>query len=271
MAVALRDHVTRSLSWWDNIFEHWLGYNVPPAERAVSDAEFAADDPTKYCSRCGDSVGEGEATATGCASCRHKLALADGIVRLSTYAGDLREWVVTIKYERWSAMAEHLGRMLGTSIALSSLFDPANAYVVPMPMPWQRRLYRGIDHTAVIASAAAREIDAPVVRVLTRTHGPPQVTLSPTDRFRLGGRTLRVCKRFGGWVSPAVRSFLSMMCAPQVRQCAAQSEFFNNWIRRRSRSLLQCLQWQTRHHGVFAPDKALTPDLSRRVIARRNN
>ena len=76
---------------------------------------------------------------------------------------------------------------------------PARAAIVPMPMPWQRRLYRGIDHAQVIAAGVAAPLRCPVIRPLARANGPPQVSKPPFDRKRTGGRGLRLRRRIGGW------------------------------------------------------------------------
>ncbi len=60
-----------------------------------------------------------------------------------------------------------------------------------MPMPWQRRLYRGIDHARVIAGGVAAELDAPLLSLLARANGPPQVSLRATQRSRNAGRMRR--------------------------------------------------------------------------------
>ncbi|MFQ5668740.1 MAG: ComF family protein, partial [Candidatus Binatia bacterium] len=66
------------------------------------------------------------------------------------------------------------------------------ALVVPMPMPWTRRVYRGIDHAHVIAAGVARSVEAPLVRILIRRNGPPQATLSRSERLRRGSRGTRL-------------------------------------------------------------------------------
>ena len=96
-------------------------------------------------------------------------------------------------------MAELLGRRLGVALIESKLLDLSRCVVVPMPMPWQRRVYRGIDHALAIAGATAAELRAPLLRVLAAANGTPQVDLSPTDRVRRGGRGIRLRKRPGGW------------------------------------------------------------------------
>ncbi len=187
----------------DDFTEHWIGWTFPPVHRAIADAKWTPDDASDYCRRCGDSVGEGEATENGCATCRAGGELdggiADGVLRLGAYVDPLRSWVRAVKYRRWEDMGSWMGRMLGERVGSSGLIDTSRVLVVPMPMPWQRRMYRGIDHTDLIAHGLARSVDAPVARVLKRLNHTPQVRLSPSERKRAGSRGMRIARRFGGW------------------------------------------------------------------------
>lgn len=183
----------------DRALEYWFGYARPPVQRAVIDAGWTPDAPERYCQRCGDGVGPGESTIDGCAACRDRSPIADAFVRLGPYLDELRDWVLAIKYERWITMGLRLGEQLGAAVRKANVIDAPRAVVVPMPMPWQRRLYRGVDHAQLIAAGVAQQLQSPLCRVLAKKHGPPQVTLTPTDRQRLGGRNLRVRRRLGGW------------------------------------------------------------------------
>lgn len=184
----------------DAVADYWLGSALPPAGRVIADADWERDEPEAYCRRCGDSVGPGEVSPTGCGSCRGKPPLADGIVRLGSHTGELRRWILAIKYRpRWTQMAELLGRHLGDAFAESGLIDPSRAIIVPMPMPWQRRLYRGIDHARVIAAAVAGRLKVPLASVLRKANGPPQVSQPSSLRARSGARGLSIRRRLGGW------------------------------------------------------------------------
>ncbi|MEE9130213.1 MAG: phosphoribosyltransferase family protein [Phycisphaerales bacterium] len=199
MALILREHTAKLGAWIDDVQQTWLGWYLPPAERAIAEANWRRDDLAAYCRRCGSSVGVGEATKSGCGSCRAKAMAVAGVVRLGPYIDPLRQWIRSIKYQRWSDMAELLGGQLGVALIESQLLDVSRCVVVPMPMPWQRRIYRGIDHALAIAGATAAELRAPLLRVLATANGSPQVGLSPTDRRRRGGRGIRLRRRPGGW------------------------------------------------------------------------
>jgi predicted amidophosphoribosyltransferase len=197
----LAQQARRLAAYLDTLAERWIGYSLPPAGRVIEASDWAPDERDTYCPRCGDSVGPGEATDSGCGSCRDRPALTpDGVVRLGPYSGELRDWIIGIKYgRRWAEMAELLGRALGRAVRQADLIDIERAIVVPAPMPWQRRMYRGIDHARTIASGVARQLHAPSLNVLARANGPPQVSLSAGERARAGSRGLRRRRRIGGW------------------------------------------------------------------------
>lgn len=189
----------RVLEFLDSASEAWLGWHAPPVSRAFEDAAWKPDEHGCYCVRCGGSSGPGEAVESGCGACRGGSGIGDGVVRLGHHDGALREWVLGIKYAQWAAMGGALGRQLGRQVQAANLINSDAAVVVPMPMPWQRRLYRGIDHARVIAGAVASELNAPLVPCLAKSNGPPMVALTASERQASGGRGMHVARRWGGW------------------------------------------------------------------------
>jgi predicted amidophosphoribosyltransferase len=225
----LRRRIGGAAIYLDAATDYWLGSTLPSAERAIAEADWEPDEPAAYCRRCGDSVGPGEARPSGCGSCRDRPAIADAVVRLGPYSGDLRRWVLAIKYHRrWAEMAEVLGRRLGEAVARCGVIDPRRAVIVPMPMPWQRRLYRGIDHARLIASAIARHLDAPLAAALAKAQGPPQVSRAPSLRARAGARGLSIRRRLGGWDL----SGLHVVIADDVRTTGASIRAAARLLRR---------------------------------------
>jgi predicted amidophosphoribosyltransferase len=177
--------------WLESVERTWLGWTFPPTRLVFAETGWAPDDEGCYCGRCGASVGPGEVTPGGCGSCRDAPAPADGVVRLGAYSGRLREWVRAIKYRGWAEMADALGRRLGAAVARCQVrqgaLDPDLTVAVPMPMPWQRRLYRGIDHARLIGAGVAAELDVGLLVALAKANGRPQVSLSAGQRARGGG------------------------------------------------------------------------------------
>ena len=162
MPLLLRKRTAELGAWLDDVQQTWFGWSLPPAERALTDAKWKRDEPNSYCRRCGSSVGAGEVTKSGCGSCRGKSTSVDAVVRLGAYTDGLRQWIPAIKYQRWSDMAELLGRQLGVALTELQPLEVSRCVIVPMPMPWQRRIYRGIDHTLAIAAAAADQLHVPL-------------------------------------------------------------------------------------------------------------
>jgi ComF family protein len=185
----------------DRAARFWLGTSRPMVSEVLDASAWEPDQPCDYCPHCGSTVGPGERTIKGCTSCRNRSErrIGDGIVRLGSYAGDLSEWIKATKYLPWHEMGDALGRKLGYQVRRSGLVDVKLAIVVPMPMPWQRRVFRGIDHSRVIAQAAAREMSSVVVPMLSRANGPTQASLEPGQRRANADRGLRLRRRFGGW------------------------------------------------------------------------
>jgi predicted amidophosphoribosyltransferase len=187
--------------WLESVERTWLGWTLPPTRRVFAETDWAPDDEGGYCGRCGDSVGTGEETDGGCGSCRGRPGVVDGVVRLGAYSGHLREWVRAIKYRGWAEMADALGRRLGAAVECrltrQAALDREQTVVVPMPMPWQRRLYRGIDHAGLIAAGVSAELGVGPLVALAKANGPPQVSLSASRRAHAGAG-MRLTRRAAG-------------------------------------------------------------------------
>jgi predicted amidophosphoribosyltransferase len=192
--------VRQGRDWLESVERTWLGWTFPPTRLVFAETGWAPDDESRYCGRCGASVGPGEAMPAGCASCRAAAVAADRFVRLGAYSGRLREWVRAIKYRGWGEMADALGRQLGAAVgrclAPRGEMDPDLTVVIPMPMPWQRRLYRGIDHARLIAAGVAAELNVELLAALAKANGPPQVSLPSGHRSR-GNGGMRLRRRAG--------------------------------------------------------------------------
>ena len=182
----------RVREWLVSVERAWVGWSLAPPERVLAEAAWRPDTHDTYCRRCGGSVGVGEQTSDGCGSCRDQMVNTDRVVRLDAYRDPMRAWVRAIKYRAWAEMAECLGRRLGDGLYRAvrdgGAPDMNRIVVTPIPMPWQRRLYRGIDHARLIAESAAAAMGVPVVQLLAAENGPPQVSLTSARRSRRGVR-----------------------------------------------------------------------------------
>jgi predicted amidophosphoribosyltransferase len=181
-----------------------LGLDLPLVPSALAEIRAATDGiagERPACAVCGQSTGRGEETALGCASCRGERSPVIRTVRLAEYGGALATRILQAKHLRWHAMAEGLGTLLGTRLtkAIAST-DPSPfgagrasgasrpTVLVPIPMPFIRRMVRGIDHTHEIAKGIRRVAGFPIVRLLRQHPTGTQVGRSPTERRRNRGR-----------------------------------------------------------------------------------
>lgn len=154
------------------------------------------------CWRCAGAVGPHEADGDGCAACRLDRLPWERALRLASYDDErVRGAILDLKYRAWRRTGDALGRALGQRIASaleSTGIKGRDAVIVPVPMPWRRRVLRGVDHTLVLARGAGATSGCRVMRVLRARHHPRQVGLSATARRRNISRVFRVRRGFSG-------------------------------------------------------------------------
>ena len=98
-----------------------------------------------------------------CNACGKRAIPWTRLVCLGSFAGQLREVIHEIKFAQWRAAGWQAGTLLGRSLEAqlrSSGLGGLPVAVVPAPMSWRRRMWRGIDHTRVMAAATAAAINA---------------------------------------------------------------------------------------------------------------
>lgn len=173
----------------DSFELHFLGRTSDPWH--IRAAHFHPDEPGNYCPRCGTTCRPFELDTltdpASCVRCRDKRPAWDRFIRLGAYEGLLARSVRELKFSRFRALGESIGRALGKSIRAeveARKIDPRRLILIPMPMtPW-RRLSRGIDHALVITRGTRRASNFRIRRLLARRHRPSQVTLPISERRR---------------------------------------------------------------------------------------
>jgi predicted amidophosphoribosyltransferase len=179
----------------------WLGLTAAPLATRLREAGWQPRDPRLLCPRCGQGVGPFEADRTGCPDCRAGRPGWERLVRLGEYEGVWRDVVHDIKFTAWRTLGESAGKMLGAAIREAAAHDPAargrSIVLVPVPTTFRRRLARGIDHTQIIAQAAARAGGVRWADLLARETRPSQVGLSPRQRAS-NVRGSMFARRWGG-------------------------------------------------------------------------
>lgn len=171
----------------ESIEVHLLGRSGLAFDQWALQTGWARDGAADYCWRCGGSIGGHEADGEGCADCRDKTLPWDRAIRLGSYNKVIRQEVLALKFAGWRPTGDGLGMHLGLAIREQlehAQIDPENAVLVPIPMHRFRRVARGVDHTLVLARAAAKSSGSDVLPVLSTRWRPEQVGLSMTARAR---------------------------------------------------------------------------------------
>lgn len=179
-----------------------IGFDLPPPRVELAESGWSPDRPGAWCLRCGSGRPVTSRSSRGCPECRGRRLPYDAIVRLGAYREPLDGWLLRIKRRRWHAMAETLGDLLAAQCRAVWGPEPFDA-VVPIPMPFLRRAWRGIDHSGMLAARMAAAFRVPVERPLVHGGGRTQVGRSRTERlrrrspFRLDERAVRRCESLG--------------------------------------------------------------------------
>jgi len=165
--------------------EAWIGVRSRSFRRRAELAGWVPTSLDERCWRCGTGVGAHEADGDGCASCREATLPWGRCVCLGDDDGVLGEAIRDVKFAAWRLVGAQLGRALGER--LLEQFEryeipPGQVAIVPVPTSRRHRVTRGIDHTLVIARAAAARSGAVVVRGLSRRHGPSQTSMPRSRR-----------------------------------------------------------------------------------------
>jgi ComF family protein len=147
-------------------------------------AQAIAPEIGTCCQRCGAPVPEEFNPAEQCPACKDFSLRFDTVYPMGLYQGALRELVLKTKRLSEEALSLAIGRLL--ALRLSEKLAGFRAdFVLPIPMHWIKRLYRGVNSTEILAECLGRKLGVPVVRGLVRSrYTNPQKDLLPRERFR---------------------------------------------------------------------------------------
>jgi ComF family protein len=137
-------------------------------------------DPYPQCPRCAASVGPFAHVADGCPRCRGTPFTFERAVRLGPYEGRLREVILRMKHASGEALAELVGR-LWAECAEARLRALGADVVVPVPLHWRRRWWRGYNQSEALAQPLAARLGLPCRPSWLRRvrHTPEQKGQSP--------------------------------------------------------------------------------------------
>ncbi len=115
-----------------------------------------------------------------CGVCRRKPQTLDRVWTYGPYAGNLRQVIHLLKYDRMRPLAQLLGERCSWQTDVGEQAD----LIVPAPLHWTKRLERGFNQSLLLAQAVSRRHAVPCApRALSRKRAtPPQAGLSGVQR-----------------------------------------------------------------------------------------
>ena len=120
-----------------------------------------------------------------CKKCIGVCLARDRTIRLGTYEGQWRNAILAVKHGGDRTLARDLGKLLAhqwQQTISSASFVGDDAIIIPVPMPFTRRVERGIDHASEIASGVSKTLGYPMIRCLEHDAGPVQAQMTRADR-----------------------------------------------------------------------------------------
>jgi ComF family protein len=147
------------------------------------------------CRHCGRVVGGGEWEPLLCAACGNEFPFHDAAIpellpvsqahALATFDGPARRLLIDLKYDGLLRAGRAIGSRMADAPGARALLDDARI-LVPVPLHWSRRWWRGHNQAAVLARGVRRRRPhLPVCEALRRTRRTPaQVGFERERRLR---------------------------------------------------------------------------------------
>jgi len=137
------------------------------------------------CGRCGQFVGPGALVGGGCWECRDRRFAFASAVATVPYGKVAQDMVHRFKYNGHGYLARVMAELMA-GVAVLERLDVLCDVVAAVPLHWSRRLTRGFDQAAVLASEVGARVALPVAgRLLVRTRATlSQAGLSRRERVR---------------------------------------------------------------------------------------
>lgn len=156
---------------------------------------LAAKVPT--CPLCATPCPAADADTGPCPYCRGRKQRFEEARVLGLYDGGLRQAVLKIKHAHYEALARGLGQRLARTINQRP-YALQPEIVVPVPMFWPQRLWRGTNAAETLALALASELSLPIATdlLICRRWLQKQSTLKADERRRNVRHAFRASWRF---------------------------------------------------------------------------
>jgi ComF family protein len=130
--------------------------------------EQSAGTTALACPRCALRAGPFADLRGGCAECRGRSLGFDAALALGPYNGDIQDLCLRLKHESNAWLAPWLVDIFveARRDAISHL--PRDAWIVPVPLHWRRRWWRGYNQAEALARGLARRLNLSVHQPLWR-------------------------------------------------------------------------------------------------------
>ncbi len=151
------------------------------------------------CPRCALPIaGAGDATWKGCVRCLSQPPGFDAAFALGAYASVLRGLCLKLKADRNAWLAPWLGRLLAEAWHAELARLPGDAWIVPVPLHWWRRMSRGYNQAEGLAGGLAARLGLCVHQPLRRIRATDHLAhLSAEERMAAMSRAFRIRDRAG--------------------------------------------------------------------------
>lgn len=162
-----------------------------------------------------------------CRACLSGLRGYDFAYSYGEYEGRLRGLIHDFKYRGVDVLAGPFGDWMVRALPLELTVD----LVVPVPLHWRRRMWRGYNQCDLLARPLARRLRVPVARVIRKTrHTETQASSTPAERRSnlTGAFVLTDPRRVSGQRILLVDDVLTtgataMACGALLRRAGARS------------------------------------------------
>lgn len=162
-----------------------------------------------------------------CRRCRSGLAEYDYAYSYGYYEGPLRKLIHEFKYGSVDVLAGPLGELMVRALPLDLQVD----MIVPVPLHWRRRLWRGFNQCELLARPLESRLRVPVVRAIRKSrHTETQASSTPAERrsnltgaFVLAGKGIVEGKRVLLVDDVLTTGATAAMCGALLRRGGAKS------------------------------------------------
>ncbi|MEW6358423.1 MAG: ComF family protein [Planctomycetota bacterium] len=159
------------------------------------------------CPKCGEQLGPHARTDQRCMICRDTALVFKRASAACKYEGSTRQLILNLKYKRRMAALPMLSHLMIENLEGADFMGKIDV-VVPVPLHWQRRLWRGFNQSELLARRVGQHFGIPVCANRLRRIRPTasQTRMPRAERFEnlkgafhvegknsLAGKTVLLC------------------------------------------------------------------------------